>query len=829
MLSTLQEAETEIAGFISARKFLLAAQVLGQCGKSADAIRKTVEKTEKGASLTIADLREYNKETLAACKRLLGGEGVPLSALEKQLGAIRSSFEKEIPSKVQIAFFPYKASMWDSLESIWIAAQNDPRCECAVVPIPYFDRDPNGLLGTMHDEQALFPKEVPTVEWNRYALEKEQPDIAYIHNPYDEFNLVTSVHPSFYSHEIKKHVGLLVYVPYYATSGGMSEGQSALSAYFHADYIITQSKRHQPFFAPSIPREKLLPLGSPKFDRVIRMAEERPEPPAGWREKMQGKTVYFFNTSIGGLLANTQAFLKKMDCVFRCFQKQKDALLLWRPHPLLASTLHAMRPQFEATYQKLQKEFLASQIGIYDDTPDIETSIAWSDVYIGDAGTSVTSLFGVSGKPQFILNNLWDKEPESSAFETLWLNEKIAKEGKKIWFAGLFDLFELDTETQKCVPLCRLTEKTCQPFADLCKIGDRLFIGPVETQEICVWENGRLRRIPLERHYPRPNAFTCMIRGGKDLYLIPGTYPALVRLDTQTDTLTYYRDFMPAFSNAPGGVPFQRAACMRGNHLFLASAYDDRVVILDTASRKYRIQTVEAGSGGGFYAMADDGKDLWLTPDKGKSVIRWNPQTNETHAYSDYPDGFRCWNAQMGFFADEKPFSAILCFDSFTLLVPYWGNMFIRIDKRDGRITQWTTPFQEDFRPENPYFINFPPFGCTQKTGSHQFMTFSYNTRKLFEVDVETNTCTESQFRADTAYWRSREPGFHYASEWLQYVCFESAFNTLPSFLEGKITGEAFDPLKQKQAYSQICANPDGTCGEKVHAHILRELIKKRK
>ena len=44
-------------------------------------------------------------------------------------------------------------------------------------------------------------------------------------------------------------------------------------------------------------------------------------------------------------------------------------------------------------------------LGIFDETSDIENTIALSDVYIGDAVTSVTALFGIAGKPMFILDN----------------------------------------------------------------------------------------------------------------------------------------------------------------------------------------------------------------------------------------------------------------------------------------------------------------------------------------------------------------------------------------------------------------------------------------
>ena len=105
------------------------------------------------------------------------------------------------------------------------------------------------------------------------------------------------------------------------------------------------------------------------------------------------------------MLGDTEAFLKKMDYVFRCFRGREDACLLWRPHPLLESSFCSMRPMYKPLYDALRDAFVNENTGIYDDTPDIDMAIAYSDAYIGDAGTSVTSLFGVAGKPLFIFNN----------------------------------------------------------------------------------------------------------------------------------------------------------------------------------------------------------------------------------------------------------------------------------------------------------------------------------------------------------------------------------------------------------------------------------------
>ena len=155
----------------------------------------------------------------------------------------------------------------------------------------------------------------------------------------------------------------------------------------------------------AIPREKILPLGSPKFDRILRLCGNPPEPPVEWEADMAGKKVYFYNTSINGMLSDTKRFLLKMEYVFKCFRGRKDACLLWRPHPLMETTFLSMRKGYKSFYDELKRTFIQEHLGIYDDTPNIEKTIALCDAYVGDAGTSVTSMFGIAGKPVFILNN----------------------------------------------------------------------------------------------------------------------------------------------------------------------------------------------------------------------------------------------------------------------------------------------------------------------------------------------------------------------------------------------------------------------------------------
>ncbi|MBN2419860.1 MAG: hypothetical protein JXL81_10780, partial [Deltaproteobacteria bacterium] len=134
-------------------------------------------------------------------------------SLRKQLNAIRKSIKKDINTKLEIVFLPYKASMWGSLESIWKAAHDDLDCDEFVIPIPYYDRNPDRSLGDMHYEGDQFPDYVPITHYTNYDLNSRKPDAVFIHNPYDNNNYVTTVSPEYYSSSLKKYTDCLVYVP----------------------------------------------------------------------------------------------------------------------------------------------------------------------------------------------------------------------------------------------------------------------------------------------------------------------------------------------------------------------------------------------------------------------------------------------------------------------------------------------------------------------------------------------------------------------------------------------------------------------------------------
>ena len=429
-VNLLQEAHQEIVNSIIKSDSDTVLDILEQCQQGAISIGELVEKSEGEGFVTVGILEEYCELVYNLHVQVCQGQEISISGiqkvLKKMLLRIENSIKNDIKVKKEVVFLPYKVSMWDSLESVWRAAVKDPDYDVYVVPIPYFEKNPDDTLGQMHYEGMEYPEDVPVIDYRRYDIEKRRPDIIFIHNPYDEVNAVTSVHPDYYSQKISQWTDMLVYIPYFVAELGVPKELLLLPGSIYANRVIVNSEAERQAYIESFEewlrvngeengyekympdwRDKFLVLGSPKYDKAVSTNRDINRLPYEWKKKIYNedgtrKKVLFYNTSIAAVLSSDNA-IKKIKHTINIVKERDDVVIWWRPHPLYESTLKNTRPYMLSEYKEVVKNFIEEDIGIFDDTVELDRAIAESDMYYGDA-SSVMYLFQKVKKPVMMQN-----------------------------------------------------------------------------------------------------------------------------------------------------------------------------------------------------------------------------------------------------------------------------------------------------------------------------------------------------------------------------------------------------------------------------------------
>lgn len=432
LLSQMKEAHEQIKKYIRQNSIPEAMELLEDCQNGAISIGTLIENTEGEGHPTVSLLESYCELIYRIYQNLEeNSKEINIDKFDKQLRQkllkVVNSVKNDIPTKIEAVFLPYKASMWDSLESVWKAADEDPDCDAYVIPIPYYDKNPDGSFREMHYEGDQYPEYVPIVRYENYDFEVRKPDMIFIHNPYDENNYVTSVHPSFYSKKLKEYTEKLVYIPYFILGEIKPDDQQAVDGMKHfclvpgvinADKVVVQSEDMRQVYIKVLTdafgketreywSQKVLGLGSPKVDKVLNTRKEDLEIPEEWLRiirKPDGswKKIILYNISVSAFLQHNEKMLEKIKDVLWIFWENRDEVaLLWRPHPLIKATIESMRPHLWEAYRKLVEGYCMAGFGIYDDSPDMDRAVIVSDAYYGD-WSSIVHLYQKTGKPVMI-------------------------------------------------------------------------------------------------------------------------------------------------------------------------------------------------------------------------------------------------------------------------------------------------------------------------------------------------------------------------------------------------------------------------------------------
>lgn len=803
--------------------------LLNDCQQAAIAIGECIERELPEDKEFIPRLERYCEQLYQISQgSICRSEEIRL--LDSLLKYVRDGIGR-IQGRYQIVFFPYKVSMWDSLESIWMAASEDVRCECKVVPIPYYSFDANRKEWIYHYEGADFPEEVPVTDYREYSLEKELPEVAYVHNPYDNNNYVTSVEPAYYSGELKKYVQKLVYVPYYATSGFISEEHKLLPVYQNMDYMVAQSadfmKECREFFY----YPKLQLLGSPKFDRVIRMSEEGVEIPAEWREVLGGKKTLMLNTSINCFLHDGEIYLKKLRSLFEWIKGRTDVALIWRPHPLLVSTIQSMRPQLMEQFEALRSFFQEQKIGVFDATPDVTKTVSIADAYIGEAASSVINLFGAAGKPIFILNNYMYRMADKEEQRKFQIADFLCVNGK-YWITstncnGIFTM-EGDWEQIHYVTSVPGQPRWGMVWGSIVENGGKLYPSSAMNSELDCYNlaTGEIETIGAAED--GENLYLGRVVSYREkLFYLPGKKRGILEYNTKTKEWKEHQAPVEALSSGIENQIYEYAYDGRaeGRYWWIDVTYANRILQFDMETGEYQIFEIGDKAFGYAGIEVEDGI-LYLAEIHTGYVVRFDSRTRETQVY-EMPQEFQPHSGNTG----RALTSGILInAGDYLVTVPGYADGMVKIDKKSGNTSLFIPDFWKDaLTPANGFHPGVHGAACAAKLLDENTLLVQRTCDlaiAIVDVRTEDYTVTYPRFAEDDlSAMLKNQDGFEKKDKYQGFFCVESAWFSLEKFVDDLVNGRLEDVKKrQKEELQTMAVNLDGTCGKKTHEFLMSVL-----
>jgi hypothetical protein len=802
-------------------------------------VREFIDQLAGEGTKTARLLMEYYEMLFEASK---GGIGE--KPLHRHLQKIGSSVCSELsPDKIEIVFLCYNASMSDSVLSIYQAAKADPDCEAVWLPIPYYEKKPDGTFGRMHYEGPEHYHGIECADWREYDIEARHPDIIVTYNPYDEGNYATSVHPLFYCERLRGLTDLLLYVPYYVSVvDDVEEHFCLLAGTIHAHRVVVQSEKIRGCYVSAFkkrfgnrlgrPEEKFVALGSPKFDAAVNMGRCGSGLPGAWLKLIQGpdgnrRKVVLYNARLTDMAAGIENQLAKLQDILACFKDRADVVLWWRPHPLNMETLKSMRPQFAGIYAKIVENYRREGWGIYDDTSDLNGALAESDAYYGDY-SSVIALCGVSGKPVMVLRNnvlSTDAAASSAAFA----NQMDG--GEYFWFT-LYQanaLFRMDKETWEAEYMggTPQIDNIGLAFGRIAKCHGKLFLAPQTADFIGVYdmESSQFGRIALEDMCaPGRYKFHEVATYGEYVYMFGFAYPAIIRINARTQEITYITDWVGPLQeqkiNEDGLWLGDGHVC--GKEIVLPAESANAALVFDMDSCQSKIIPIPSKNSG-YVKICFDGDSYWLSArHSGGTAVKWHPVkgTEEIEIPDGWADG-DYWN---------------MCYaNGFAWYFPTLGNTAFKVDTATDR-AETAEPFMPECRLRESkgadqlanYIVAYADgdiiyahtgvsnthISYNTKTGERreEAIAISAGDRKRVVDDIVLRRCDRDMVRS-------------------MYDCVfgESTVFALEDFI-GQLTagsGEVWESAKKIQIETcrENIANADGTAGQKIYDDIRRTVL----
>lgn len=190
----------------------------------------TFEKKCAEAGTPLMYLYPFRQEDIVPQRDILHPESIPDPESN-------NTDNKSTGKKRTVVFLVFKAQGWKNLELLYRYFQEQSGWEIKIVSVPYYRKDDflepekqsiieKNILSE-YMRQSATPCATDISDADSFSLQAENPDLVITQNPYDDYSTGMTIDPRFYSSELRKYAGKVIYIPWFSIDEITPDKQAA--------------------------------------------------------------------------------------------------------------------------------------------------------------------------------------------------------------------------------------------------------------------------------------------------------------------------------------------------------------------------------------------------------------------------------------------------------------------------------------------------------------------------------------------------------------------------------------------------------------------------
>lgn len=352
--------------------------------------------------------------------------------LEKIIDDLGKSIKKNILNVHETAFVISKTSDWKYIRKTYENEYSKGGI-VYIVPVPYYHKKYDGSLYDMNYEYDIFcallkdrPDNVRICRFDEYDMILHHPDTVYIQNPFDEWDKGISIHPQYYTENIKADCEKMVYIPAFTLYDfdendycqyHNADNYVLMPGVVRSDLVYVQSEEIRKVYIDKLTKwagndtrliweDKIVSCGTQKYDEneVDYTAHNISENSGKWditgKDGKRKKIVLYHNEACFFTENKKKAF-DKIEYNIKIFEQNCDNIeVIWNIQENIDDVIKKFLPEELSRYENLKKSM--EQVGRIDTSSGREV-VKYVDAYYGD-GSYLSRLCQLREKPVMLEN-----------------------------------------------------------------------------------------------------------------------------------------------------------------------------------------------------------------------------------------------------------------------------------------------------------------------------------------------------------------------------------------------------------------------------------------